>query len=62
MIRAKVTRWLCSKACQSEIDYPWQNIFDSDNMEKNSTICDTPSDYELVSKKLRRQWIIQHLS
>jgi hypothetical protein len=33
MIRATVTIWLCNKARQSEMDYPWQNISDSDDME-----------------------------
>jgi len=33
MIRATVTIWLSNKARQSEMDYPWQNISDSDDME-----------------------------
>jgi len=33
MIRATVTIWQCSKAGQSEFDYQWQNISDSDDME-----------------------------
>ena len=24
-----VIKWLCSRACDSEADYPWQNICDS---------------------------------
>ena len=27
------TKWLCGKACESEIDYLWQNICGSNNVE-----------------------------
>ena len=29
-----VIKWLCSKACESEFDYPWENSCESDDMEK----------------------------
>jgi hypothetical protein len=28
-----VIKWLCSKACESELDYPRQNICDNNDME-----------------------------
>ena len=33
-----VIKWLRSRACESEFDYPWQNICDSDDMERISSV------------------------
>jgi len=41
---------LCSKVCESKSDNPWQNICDSDDVEKSS-IRDKPIKYELWYNK-----------
>jgi hypothetical protein len=41
-----VIRWLCSKACESESDNPWETSVTL-TMREKSTIRDEPSNYEL---------------
>jgi hypothetical protein len=42
-----VIKWLCSKACESEFDYLWQNVCGSNDMEKSTIwLRDKPSSFE----------------
>ena len=53
MYYMRVINRLCSKFCESEFDYPWQNISDNDDMENILFLTSVPNTTKAGKKPLK---------